>query len=132
MSASINSNEVYSIDYTKPGVVIIFNNQFFSEYDTIAGSEKDVQSLFDVFDDLKYEVPPAYINQTEARMRNAIDEYAQRDYTSYGSLLIFIMSHVNKGKIISSDSLYIDLNEFISPLKMNKSLKGKPKKLLSF
>ena len=37
------------------------------------------------------------------------------------------MSHGNKGTIISSDSLQIDLNEFIYPLKKNKSLNGKPK-----
>ena len=60
-------------------------------------------------------------------MRKDIDEYATHDYTSCGCLIIFIMSHGDKSKIISSDSQEIDLNEFITPLKINASLIPKPK-----
>ena len=60
-------------------------------------------------------------------MREAIQKYAEHDYTSYGCLIIFLMSHVDKSKIVSSDSACIDLNEFITPLKTNASLKSKPK-----
>ena len=68
-----------------------------------------------------------YIDKTEAEMTMLIDKYAAYDYTSYGCLIIFIMSHGDKSKIISSDSEIIDLNEFITPLKRNASLKSKPK-----
>ena len=85
-----------------------------------------VNALCTLFRDLNYELPPPYINKTEAKMRKAIYEYATHDYTSYGCLIIFIMSHGDKSKIISSDSEIIDLNEFITPLKRNDSLKSKP------
>jgi caspase 6 len=136
MCASYNPSDVtldervYKIDYSSPGVVIIFNNKEFTDpikYADRDGSEQDVFSLCTLFRGLNYEVVSPYINKTEAQMRKAIDDYATHDYTSYGCLILFIMSHGDKNKIISSDSEYIDLNEFITPLKRNASLKSKPK-----
>jgi len=124
------TDRVYEIDYSRPGVVIIFNNKKFTDHKAYPyrhGSEQDVLSLCTLFRGLNYEVAPPYINKTEAKMRKAIDEYATHDYTSYGCLIIFIMSHGDKSKIISSDSEEIDLSEFITPLKRNASLKSKPK-----
>ena len=124
------TDRVYEIDYSRPGVVIIFNNKKFTDpqaYSYRYGSEQDVSSLCKLFRGLNYEVLPPYLNKTEAKMRKAIDEYANHDYASYGCLIIFIMSHGDKSKIISSDSEEIDLNEFIAPLKTNISLKSKPK-----
>jgi caspase 7 len=121
---------VYEIDYSRPGVVIIFNNKEFTDlnkYPVRHGSEQDVSSLSKLFRGLNYAVRPPYIDKTEAEMRMLIDKYAANVYTSYGCLIIFIMSHGDKSKIISSDSKIIDLNEFITPLKRNASLKSKPK-----
>jgi hypothetical protein len=124
------TDRVYEIDYSEPGIVIIFNNKEFTDpfkYPIRHGSEQDVSSLCKLFRGLNYEVVPPYIDKTEAKMRKAIDEYATHDYTSYGCLIIFIMSHGDKSKIISSDSQEIYLSEFIAPLKTNASLKSKPK-----
>ena len=124
------TDRVYKIDYSMPGAVIIFNNKKFTDpeaYPIRRGSEQDVFSLCTLFRGLNYEVAPPYINKTEAKMRKAIYEYATHDYTSYGCLIIFIMSHGDKSKIISSDSKEIDLSEFITPLKRNHTLKSKPK-----
>jgi hypothetical protein len=121
---------VYKIDYSRPGVVVIFNNKEFTDpfkYPIRHGSEQDVSSLRTLFRGLNYVVRPPYIDKTEAEMTMLIDEYATDDYTSYGCLIIFIMSHGDKSKIISSDSEIIDLNEFITPLKKNPTLKSKPK-----
>jgi hypothetical protein len=121
---------VYKIDYSRPGKVIIFNNKEFTnpvKYPDRAGSEHDVFSLCTLFRGLKYVVCTPYINNNEAEMREAIHKYATDEYTSYGCLIVFIMSHGKKNKIISSDSAVIYLNEFITPLKTNASLKSKPK-----
>ena len=107
------TDRVYKIDYSMPGAVIIFNNKKFTDpeaYPIRRGSEQDVFSLCTLFRGLNYEVAPPYINKTEAKMRKAIYEYATHDYTSYGCLIIFIMSHGDKSKIISSDSEEIDLS----------------------
>ena len=128
--ATTLAESAYKIDYSRPGVVIIFNNIEFTnpkEYPVRNGSEQDVLNLCTLFRSLNYSVRPPYIDKTEAEMREAILKYATDDYTSYGCLIIFIMSHGKKSKIISSDSACIDINEFITPLKRNASLKSKPK-----
>ena len=69
------TNRAYKIDYSRPGVVVIFNNKEFTDteaYPIRHGSEQDVSSLCELFRDLNYVVRPPYINQTEARMRKAI------------------------------------------------------------
>ena len=127
---TLTTPSVYKIDYSRPGVVVIFNNKVFTEpikYRTRDGSEQDVLNLCTLFRGLKYVVPPPYTNKTEAEMREAMQKYASENYTSYGCLIIFIMSHGDKNKIISSDSEIIDLNDFITLLKTNASLKSKPK-----
>jgi hypothetical protein len=124
------NDRVYKIDYSRPGVVVIFNNKEFTDphkYPIRHGSEKDVWDLCTLFRGLNYVVRPPYIDKTEAEMRRLITKYASDDYTSYGCLIVFIMSHGDKSKIISSDSEIIDLNEFIRPLKRNTSLQSKPK-----
>ena len=127
MCASYNPSKTYPIDYSRPGVVIIFNNETFTKHPKRKGSEKDVSSLLDLFVRLNYDVL-TYKNKNAADMRRAIRDYATKDYlSSVGCLLVFIMSHGNNGTIISQDSLEIDLDEFMNPLKTNKSLIGKPK-----
>jgi hypothetical protein len=124
------TDRVYKIDYSRPGVVVIFNNKEFTDsykYPVRHGSEKDVSDLCRLFRGLNYAVRPPYIDKTEADMRRLITKYATDEYTSFGCLIIFIMSHGDKSKIISSDAEIIDLNEFITPLKENASLKSKPK-----
>jgi hypothetical protein len=124
------TDRVYKIDYSRPGVVIIFNNIEFTnpkEYPVRNGSEQDVLNLCTLFRSLNYSVRPPYIDKTEAEMREDINKYATDDYTSYGCLIVFIMSHGDGSKIISSDSAIIDLNEFIAPLNRNASLMSKPK-----
>lgn len=136
MCASYNPpiiSKIYSIDYSKPGVVVIFNNKKFSnsiQYPTRYGSEQDVLELCNLFRELKYDVSPPHINKSEAQMRNAINVYAKRDYSSHGCFLLFIMSHGKKSTIISSDSQEVELNEFIIPLKKNASLNNKPEVII--
>ena len=86
----------YEIDYSRPGVLVIFNNKEFSDpykYAARYGSEQDVFSLITLFRGLKYVVPTPYEDKTEAEMRKLITKYSTDDYTSYGCLIIFIMSH---------------------------------------
>ena len=90
------TDRVYKMDYSEPGIVIIFNNKEFknSEAHPIRrGSEQGVSDLCKLFRSLNYVVRPPYIDKTEAEMKMLIDKYATEDYTSYGCLIIFIMSH---------------------------------------
>ena len=117
------TDRVYEIDYSQPGIVIIFNNKEFSDsnrYPYRYGSEQDVLSLCTLFRGLNYEVAPPYINKTEAKMRKAINKYASDDYTSYGCLIVFIMSHGDKNRIVSKDSeiVYLPTQFFLYAIQL--------------
>jgi hypothetical protein len=78
------TDRAYKIDYSRPGVVVIFNNKEFTDteaYPDRHGSDKDVSGLCKLFRDLNYVVRPPYIDKTKAKMRKLITKYANDDYT---------------------------------------------------
>jgi len=120
-------DNIYSQDFNFPGRVCIFNNKFFiDERKKRQGSETDVERLSALFDELNYEVI-SYIDKTAEQMKKSIREMAKYDYKNVGSLLVFIMSHGVKGKILGTDEEDIYLTDFINPFKNVQSLKNKPK-----
>ena len=69
------TNRAYKIDYSRPGVVVIFNNKEFTgteAYPDRHGSEQDVSILCTLFRELNHVVRPPYIDKTEARMRKTV------------------------------------------------------------
>ena len=127
----INPSNVYNIDYTKPGRVLIINNKYFdAEKLTRDGSDSDVIRLNRIFDTLKFQVE-CVLEKNAAEIRRKINEYAKYDYTNEGCLIVFVMSHGSKGLIKNlSEDIYT--TEFIKPfkdrtLKGCQTLKGKPK-----
>ena len=64
-----NSNEnVYNIDYSKPGIVLIINNQNFVGGVERKGSEKDVERILNTFEKLNFKTRP-YMNQTSQQIK---------------------------------------------------------------
>ena len=123
--------EMYPLNFAKPGVVYIFNNRNFTRgggnLHLRAGSEKDVQRLFDTFDELNFDVE-CYIDKTAKELRSYIRKITRDvDYTNIDSVLIFIMSHGKDDKIFGIDGEELYLSDFLQPFKIVKSLKGKPK-----
>ena len=131
MCASYNpftDDDVYSLKFTKPGRVFIFNNINFCENMKVRkGSDKDVQRLFDTFDELNFDVE-CYIDKTAKELRTCIRKMSQEiDYTDSGCILIFIMSHGREDKIFGTDGEEVYLSSFIDRFKTVRSLKDKPK-----
>jgi hypothetical protein len=126
-ASNITFDDIYSQDFHFRGRVCIFNNKFFiDERNNRDGSEKDVERLSALFDELNYDVI-SYIDKTAEHMRKSIREMVNYDYKNVGSLLVFIMSHGVDGKILASDEQEIYLTDFINPFKNVQSLKNKPK-----
>ena len=135
MYASYNSSsadlEMYPLNFSKPGKVYIFNNRNFTHGDeslhSRAGSEKDVQRLFDTFDELNFDVE-CFLDKTAKELRTYIRKISRDvDYTNIDSVLIFIMSHGKDDKIFGIDGEELYLSDFIQPFKSVEQLKGKPK-----
>ena len=129
-----NDDRIYKIDYAHPGLVIIFNNKFFTKSPNLTrhGSEHDVARLSQIFDDLNYSIE-IHLDKSASEMRRIVRSYATKcDFVRYSSLIVFIMSHgkgkgISGGTILSADEMEIYISEFIDPFKECESLLGKPK-----
>ena len=133
MSVSLNStSDTYAIDYAGvPLHCYIFNNRDYPPnrhgLGVRSGSERDVKRLEKVCHDLRFKTE-VFLDQTSSEARKIIRDISTRDYTNTGGLIVFIMSHGNKGGSLAfTDGLLVYLNEFIEPFKSNKTLQGKPK-----
>ena len=121
--------EMYPLNFVKPGIVFIFNNMTFGHRSLSfrAGSDKDVQRLFDTFGELNFDVE-CYIDKTAKELRTCISKIIREvDFTNIDSVLMFIMSHGRDNKIFGTDGEELYLSEFVEPLKSVNSLKNKPK-----
>ena len=123
-----NSNEnVYNMDYSKPGIVLIINNQNFVGGEERTGSEKDVDRILDTFEKLNFKTR-SVMSQKLQQIKDLIENYSKKDYSKDSCFICFIMSHGEYGKILSSDEKLIDLKaDIIKPFKSNKTLVNKPK-----
>jgi hypothetical protein len=129
MCASYNeeNDDIYSLNFSIPGRVFIFNNRnFANKANYRGGSEKDVDRLWDLFEDLNFKVT-TFIDKTADQLREHVREIKKIDYDNVGCVLVFIMSHGTDGKIKGTDGQEVHLNDFIDPFKTIKSLKDKPK-----
>jgi hypothetical protein len=125
--ASNSSENVYNVDYSKPGLVLIINNQNFVRTEERKGSDKDVNRILDTFENLNFKTR-SFMNQTKKQMKDLVETYSQRDYSNDSCFVCFIMSHGDNGKILCSDEMQIDLKkEIIKPFQMCRSLVNKPK-----
>jgi len=123
-----NNLKKYEISATHPGYVVIFNQKYFRNKpeQTRNGSEKDVERLDHLFNQLNYTVE-AQIDRTSSQIRSLIRDYSNQDYSKYSSFFMFIMSHGSDGTISTTDNTQVYLTEFFEPFKTNRTLKNKPK-----
>jgi caspase 3 len=125
--ASNSSENVYNVDYSKPGLVLIINNQNFVQTEERKGSDKDVDRIMDTFENLNFKTR-SFMNQTKQQMKDLVENYSKRDYSNDSCFVCFIMSHGDNGKILCSDEMQIDLKkEIIKPFQINQTLVNKPK-----
>ena len=132
MCASYNptykNDDIYSLNFAIPGRVFIFNNRNFTNGAKVrGGSEKDVQRLWDLFEEKIHFEVEALIDKTADQLRNHIRKISKLDFENVGCLLIVIMSHGTDGKILGTDGEEVHLSDFIDPFKTVISLKDKPK-----
>jgi len=126
MSDAVN-DQIYSMDYSKPGLVVIFNYKYFNDQSLDRpGSEYDVANLHNLFECFNFKVE-THLDKTSTQTRDLINRYSNRDYTEDSSLIVFIMSYGHTGLVLASDNNEIYTDEFINPFKLVKTLKNKPK-----
>ena len=81
------------MNFATPGRVYIFNNRIFDkEADYRGGSEKDVDRLCDLFEELNFEVE-CFIDKTADQLRARVRKLTQIDYDIVGCILMFIIGN---------------------------------------
>jgi len=121
------SRDIYQINYSQPGIVLIFNNDKFRESPQRPGSGEDVRRLKYVFKSvLKFEVK-TFIDKNHQETREIIENFAAQDFTKHSCLICFFMSHGNRNTFVTSDDKEISIDHLTGPFKSVKSLKNKPK-----
>ena len=130
MSAGDESScEMYALNYSKPGSVIIFN---YSEFEArpelrLERSEQDIQEIRELFQkEFKFTVK-CHLNETAAVTKMLLNRYAKQEHDGDVCLICFIMSRSQDGKILASDNSAVELNDFINSYKTNETLAKKPK-----
>jgi hypothetical protein len=108
--ASYSSGNVYNKDYSKPGLVLIINNQNFVRIEERKGSKKDVDRIMDTFEYLNFKTR-SFMNQTKQQMKDLVENYSKKDYSNDSCFVCFIMSHDENGQLLSSDEMLIDLKK---------------------
>ena len=130
MSASDErSREMYALNYSKPGTVLIFNCSKFEtrpglRLDFINQDVKELEKLFQK--DLKFTVE-TFSNQTADDTEEKVKYFAKQKHEGDVCLICFIMSRGEDGKILASDNSTVKLDDFINAFKTNATLANKPK-----
>ena len=118
---------VYQMDYSRPGIALIFNNHDFLSSASRLGSEEDVRRLEYVFKSvLNFEVT-IFRNKNREETEKIIDDFAASDFTKDSCLICFFMSHGSRNTFVTSDDKEIPIDDLSAPFKKTKSLKNKPK-----
>jgi hypothetical protein len=86
--ASKSSENVYNVDYSKPGLVLIINNQNFVQTEERKGSDKDVDRILDTFENLNFKTR-SFMNQTKKQMKDLVETYSKE--TIQTTLVSFVL-----------------------------------------
>ena len=126
-----NYHENYKITN---GHFVIINNMYFSpppqmnskNYKTRTGTLQDIDRVEQLAKNLRYTIE-THKDMKNDQIKEMLVKWSKEDFSKIDAILIFIMSHGNKGTIISADCQDIYLEEFVKSFKKNKTLKNKPK-----
>ena len=117
---------------TKPrGYCVIFNNTSFTKdlLPTRNGSEKDAKALENLFRVLLDFEVKVFHNTSEVEMMLYLRELAELDHSHFSALFVFVLSHGDKGVVITSDCKAVQIYSIaqLFTVKNCQSLAQKPK-----
>lgn len=123
------TKEHYPIyDSNKPGICVIFNQEYFSKLQHRAGSEYDWRSLKRIFLKLGFEVV-IHHDLMSYDIKGEMKKLAARDFSQYGCLVVCLLSHGIENAVAGFDGHYVNINKLKYKFSYNfcPSLYGKPK-----
>ena len=109
----------------KHGKALIINNVKFDGKNDRHGSNKDMESLKDILQQLHY-VVQVEENLTQANMKAVMIKHAE-SVDICDSYICCILSHGKEGEISGSDNQYVKIRDLAKELTKLPKLRGKPK-----
>lgn len=115
-------------DQTSHDICVIISNMKFTDHLGQEGTEKDEKNLSRTFRYLGYDVV-IYQNRKAWEILGIFRELQKRDFSNDDSLVCWILSHGEEGKIFRSDSRAVELDDIknLFTAKECPKLQGKPK-----
>ncbi|XP_068101259.1 caspase-8-like [Hyperolius riggenbachi] len=120
--------EVYAMNRKHRGYCVIVNNENFDISDTRKGTEKDAESLRDVFAWLGFDVE-IHNEKSVKEIHNLLKDIQARDHTERDCLVCCFLTHGESKAIFGTDNEVISIDEILSYFSSRncQTLAGKPK-----
>ncbi|XP_039458569.1 caspase-8-like [Oreochromis aureus] len=124
-----DQSEYYTLTRIPRGLCVVFNNEIFTGgLNNRRGTQKDADTLTEVFTDLGFKVK-IHNNFTADQMKKELDHLRRNDFTNHDALVVCVLSHGEKGCVFGTDGKKVLLKELTDPFTSRQApaLTGKPK-----
>lgn len=124
----LDPKEYYTLTHNPRGLCVVFNNEEFQDLAFRNGTQRDADSLNDVFTFLGFDVI-VYKNLTASAMRDEIKTLSERSFMEDDALVVCVLSHGELGSVYGTDDKEVLLKQLMQPFTSQNAptLAGKPK-----
>ncbi|XP_076733165.1 caspase-8 isoform X2 [Maylandia zebra] len=124
-----NESDYYTLTHNPRGWCVVFNNEIFTGgLNNRKGTQEDADTLKEVFTRLGFQVK-IHNNCTAEQMEKKINDLGKNNFKSDDGLVVFVLSHGEKGCVFGTDGGKVFLKELTDPFTSGRAptLTGKPK-----
>ncbi|ESO82566.1 hypothetical protein LOTGIDRAFT_134426, partial [Lottia gigantea] len=118
----------YQMNSNNRGHCVVINNEIFEQQSRRYGTEKDVESLKELFKQLNFQIT-VHDNKTAQEIHNLIKHYKDMDHTNYNCFVMMVLSHGSHGNVYGVDGKEVGIEQIVISFDSRncKSLCDKPK-----
>ncbi|XP_077055424.1 caspase-8 [Siphateles boraxobius] len=123
------SDEYYNMTQRPLGYCLIINNYRFkhnTSYSNREGTNKDRDDLLNLFERMHFLVE-VRDDLLASNIKDVIKEFAEKDHSQMGAFVCCVLSHGEKGVVLGTDGVPVEIRELTQPFAECRKLVSKPK-----